>query len=285
VNAPTYFPNLWFTEVHKDHYGICLRIKETLYQKQSRYQFIEVLETFSFGRLLVLDGAVMLTERDEFIYHEMLAHVPLCAHPDPRDVLIIGGGDGGTLREVLKHPSIRRVDLVEIDEEVVETARRFFPTLTTGLEDPRTRLLFQDGIEFAKHQQEEYDAVLVDSTDPVGPAVGLFEDPFYQALHQALRPDGVLSLQCGSPFFDGEFVGENQKRLSGRFPHVATYVAPVVTYPGGLWGFSFASKQHGHSDEGYADRYDQRALKTRYITPEVHQAAFQLPRYIKDLVM
>jgi spermidine synthase len=284
VNEPNYFPNLWFTEVHKDHYGICLRIKETLYQKQSRYQFIEVMETYSFGRLMVLDGAIMLTERDEFVYHEMLTHVPLCAHPEPRDVLIIGGGDGGTLREVLKHPSIRRVDLVEIDEEVVEAARRFFPTLTTGLEDPRTRLLFQDGIEFAKHQREEYDAVLVDSTDPVGPAVGLFEDSFYHALHQALRPDGVLSLQCGSPFFDGEFVGENQKRLGAIFPHVATYVAPVVTYPGGFWGFSFAGKNHGPLDDGYADRFEQRGLKTRYITPQVHQAAFQLPRYIKALV-
>lgn len=284
MNGSNYFPNLWFSEIHKDHYGICLRIRETLYRKKSQYQFIEVLDTFSFGRLLVLDGAIMLTERDEFVYHEMLAHVPLCAHPEPRDVLIIGGGDGGTLREVLKHPSVRRVDLVEIDEEVVEASRKFFPGLSAGLDDPRAKVLIQDGIEFVKQRKGEYDSILVDSTDPVGPAVGLFEEPFYRSLHQALRPDGVLSMQCGSPFFNGRFVGENQERLGATYPRVATYVAPIVTYPGGFWAFTFAGKKYGPLDDGYAERFDQRELKTQYITPGVHQAAFQLPRYIKDLV-
>lgn len=275
---------LWFSETYQDHYAIRLRVKETLFRKQSQYQLIEVMETYAFGRLLALDGAIMLTERDEFVYHEMLVHVPLCAHPEPREVLIIGGGDGGTLRETLKHPSIRRVDLVEIDEEVIQASRRFLPALSASLDDPRARVFSQDGIQFVKNRQGEYDVVLVDSTDPVGPAVGLFDVPFYRDIFHALRPGGIACAQSESPFFNGDWVGAIHLRLRQVFPHVATYVAPIVTYPGGFWSFAFAGKAHGPLEEGHADRHRQRGLDTRYYTPEIHRAAFQLPRYIQDIL-
>ncbi len=275
---------LWFSDVHQNQYGISLRIKETLFRKKSPYQLVEVMDTEGFGRLLTLDGTIMCTERDEFVYHEMLAHVPLCTHPDPREVLIIGGGDGGTLREVLKHPSIRRADLVEIDEEVIQASRRFLPTLNTGFDDPRTRILCRDGIEFVKEQREGYDVVLVDSTDPIGPAVGLFETAFYKDVFGALRAEGILGVQSESPFFDGELMGSIYSNLRTLFPHVAPYLAPVVTYPGGHWSFTFAGKTQNPLEGPHAERYHQREFETRYYTPEVHHAAFQLPRFIQDLL-
>ncbi|MFQ5912664.1 MAG: polyamine aminopropyltransferase [Nitrospinota bacterium] len=275
---------LWFSDIHQNQYGISLRIKETLLRKHSPFQLVEVMETEGFGRLLALDGTIMLTERDEFVYHEMLAHVPLCAHPEPREVLIIGGGDGGTLREALKHPSIRRLDLVEIDEEVIEASRRFLPTLNTGFDDPRTSILFQDGIEFVKGRRDEYDVVVVDSTDPLGPAVGLFEAPFYRNVFQVLRPGGILALQSESPFFDGPLLASINSTLRTLFPHVSPYLAPIVTYPGGHWGFAFAGKAQNALDAPYSDSYRERGLQTRYYTPEIHHAAFQLPRYLQDLL-
>ncbi|MFQ5693173.1 MAG: polyamine aminopropyltransferase [Nitrospinota bacterium] len=275
---------VWFSDVHQNQYGISLRIKETLFREESPYQLVEVMDTEGFGRLLSLDGTIMLTERDEFVYHEMLAHVPLCAHPEPREALIIGGGDGGTLREVLKHPSIRRVDLVEIDEAVIRASRDHLPTLSTGFEDSRTRVLCRDGIAFVKDRRGEYDAVLVDSTDPIGTAVGLFEVPFYTDVFHALRPEGVLAVQSESPFFDGDLVGAVHARLRTLFPHVGTYLAPVVTYPGGHWSFTFAGKSRGPLEGSAAERYRRRNLATRYYTPDVHHAAFQLPPFVQDLL-
>jgi len=274
----------WLTDTHQDQYGISLRVKKTLFREQSAHQLVEVLDTEGFGRLLVLDGIIMCTERDEFVYHEMLVHVPLCAHAEPRDVLVIGGGDGGTLREVLKHPSIRRVDVVEIDETVIQASREFLPTLNTGWDDPRTRVLCRDGIEFLKTQREHYDIVLVDSTDPIGPAVGLFEEAFYRDAFQALRSEGLMALQSGSPFFDGECLRSIHANLRAAFPHVSLYLAPVVTYPGGHWSFTFAGKAHGPLDGPHAGRHRGRELATRYYTPDIHHAALQLPRFIQDLL-
>lgn len=274
----------WLMDSHHDEYLIGLRIKDRLFREQSPFQLVEVFETEGFGRLLTLDGIIMLTERDEFVYHDMLTHLPLCAHPNPRNILIIGGGDGGTLREVLKHPSVQRADLVEIDEMVIRVSREFLPALSVGFDDARTRIFCEDGSRFVREHPNSYDVVLVDSTDPVGPAVGLFEEPFFRSVSECLRPDGVLTLQSESPFFDGDIVRSVVQRLRGIFPHVRLYLAPVVTYPGGHWSFSFAGKAFGPLDGPYADHFSKRGLETRFYTPGIHLASLQLPRFVKDIL-
>ena len=231
----------WLTDAHHNEFLIGLRIKDRLFHKQSGFQSIEVFQTEGFGRLLTLDGVIMLTERDEFVYHDMMVHLPLCAHPNPRDVLIIGGGDGGTLREVLKHPSVQRADLVEIDEMVVQVSQEFFPTLSVGFDNARTNLFYENGTRFVKNHPNSYDVILVDSTDPVGPAVALFEETFFRSVSESLRSNGILTIQSGSPFFDGDLVRSLIHRLCRIFPHVRLYLAPIVTYPGGNWSFSFAA--------------------------------------------
>ncbi len=253
---------------------------EVLWQETTPYQELAVYQTAQYGRMLVLDKAVQTTEADEFFYHEMLVHVPLTAHPDPRRVLIIGGGDGGTLREALKHESVERVDMVEIDERVVEASRRFFPALSAAFADPRANLLIADGIRHvAEARPGEYDCILVDSTDPVGPAVGLFAAEFYQSCHRALGEQGILTVQSESPLANKELIREVGGRLAGLFPHSGVYLGPVPTYPTGLWSYSYGAKGAAISrfDQGRADR-----LNTRYYSAAIHTAVCRLPAFLVE---
>lgn len=271
--------DLWFTEKIEDKAGLTLKIQNTLHSETTAYQKIDVLETEAFGKMLLLDGAVMLTERDEFIYHEMITHVPLFIHPHPRHVLIIGGGDGGTVREVLKHPTIEQIDLVEIDGRVIEICQTYFPEVSSRLNDPRVRLRVEDGISFAKNAKDCYDVVLVDSTDPVGPAEGLFKKAFYEDLYGSLRKDGMMVAQSESPFFHSSVIQKMVGVLREVFPIVKIYLASIPTYPSGLWSFAFCSKQYDpllHFHPGELD------FQTRYYNAEVHRSAFALPNFIKE---
>ncbi|MBI2371521.1 MAG: polyamine aminopropyltransferase [Deltaproteobacteria bacterium] len=270
---------LWYTERQTDNLGLTLRIKETLCVERTAYQELAVLDTYQYGRMLVLDGAVQITEWDEFIYHEMITHVPLCTHPAPRHVLVVGGGDGGTIRETLKHASVERADLVEIDERVIQVSRQHLPFVSRSLDDPRARVPVSDGISFVKKTRAAYDVILVDSTDPVGPAVGLFAPEFYAAVARALRRDGIFVAQCKSPYLDQGLIRQAFSHVSQVFKIPLLYTAAIPTYPSGYWCFLLGSKAHHplQFDEPRA-----RALETRYYSPDVHRAAFALPKFVQD---
>ncbi len=273
--------DLWYMEKFSENWGLSFRIKRGLYSALSDYQRIDVLETEEFGKLLLLDAAIMLTERDEFSYHEMLVHVPLLTHPAPRKVLVIGGGDGGTLREITRHPEVEEVVQVEIDQEVIRVSREFFPQLAKGFDDPRVKIEVADGIKYmAQCPPHSYDVILVDSTDPKGPAEGLFTHQFYAHCHRALKEEGILTVQSGSPYFQQDLLARVHRAFRDLFPIARIYLSGVISY-GGLWAFSLGSKKHDPIQGPIRD-FPHKGL--RYYTPRVHQGAFILPKYLEELL-
>ncbi len=270
---------VWFTEQQAASVRLGLRVDAILAKEKTPYQELVVADTAAYGRMLVLDGAVQTTMTDEFVYHEMLTHVPLTIHPNPRQVAIIGGGDGGAVREVLKHASVDAVHLIEIDQRVVEIARHYFPALSESLSHRKAHVHFTDGIQWIR-QVRNLDVVMVDSTDPVGPAVGLFQPEFYRSVAEALGPEGVMVAQSESPFLQPNVIQTVVRGMRTAFPVVRLYLAAVPTYPSGLWSFTLGAK---HSLPGSIDA--KRAVTpTRYWTPAVHAAAFVLPRFVEDLL-
>ncbi len=257
------------------------RVTRRLHEEQTPYQSLEVYESPLFGRMLVLDGAVQTTEGDEFMYHEMLAHPALCTHPAPRRVLIVGGGDGGALEESLKHP-LERATLVEIDEAVVRASRTYLATVAgEAFDDPRTALVIGDGIAYVGETAERFDVVLVDSTDPEGPALGLFSPAFYAQVARRLTPGGMLVVQSGSAVYQQALIAAVRRHLRPLFPVVRTYLADVAAYPGAVWSFTLASL--GPDPLGVAqDEIGRRTrgFGLRAYTPARHHAAFDLPPYL-----
>lgn len=279
-----------YTEFWDGRSGLTLGVQDVLFSRQSDFQHVQVLQTDAFGRVLTLDGLVMVTERDEFVYHEMISHPALCLLPDPRRVLVVGGGDGGTVREVLRHPGVEHVDLVEIDGLVVEASRRFFPEVSSALDDPRLKLHVADGLAFVAQAADAfYDYVVVDSTDPVGFAEGLFGEDFYRDCARITTPQGILASQSESPF-DRAFqdsIREAHTLLGRLFGQAYMYLAHIPTYPMGLWSFTMASKVlHPVRDfdaARAAERLAPFADALRYYTPALHQGAFALPRFVQRL--
>jgi spermidine synthase len=268
-----------FAEPPLSGYRQHMEIRALLRDEQSLYQHVQVLDTAPFGRMLVLDDAVQTTIADEAAYHEMLVHVPMLAHPAPRQVLIVGGGDGGTLRRVLQHP-IQRVVQVEIDEAVIRLSREFLPEISAGAyDDPRADVIVGDGVAYLETQSAAFDVVLIDSTDPVGPAEGLFTTDFYQTVRRALRPGGLMASHCGSPVLMADGWLRTVSTLEGVFGIVQPYLAYVPAYPGGLWGMVAASEScSAHRPDPY--RLSQLAGdldELSYYTPDVHMASFALP--------
>ena len=275
--------NLWFTEKHEKT-GLTYQVKETLFQGRSEFQDVAVLDTFDYGRMLTIDGFVMTTERDEYVYHEMIAHVPMTAHPAPKRVLVVGGGDGGTVREVLRHPSVTHVDLCEIDAMVIEQSKIWLPTIAGALDDPRVTIHVRDAIAFMAEQKDRYDVILIDSTDPIGPGEGLFTEGFYRDCLRALTADGILAAQTESPFsMQAEFARAYSK-LFKVFPIVSCYYGVVPTYAGQLWTWSFCSKAHGPFAQ--LEQKNLKALEeqTRYYNRELHRGAFALPSYVRRML-
>jgi spermidine synthase len=272
--------SIWYTEKHTPHSGITMEVRKSIYHGESEYQTIDILDTFEFGRMLLLDGVVMLTERDEFVYHEMLAHVPLNTHPSPEKVLVVGGGDGGTVREALKHPQVREVTLVEIDRMVVEAALEHLPFISKGLRDPRTKIVYGDGVRFISDTPPgSYDVILVDSTDPVGPAEALFTEDFFRNCAAALGPDGVFVTQSESPFYHMPFMVDIYRKMSGIYPQVGFYFAAVPTYPSGNWSFLMGSRAGNTSLPECRDHVD---LPTKYYDRQIHLASFAVPRFLAE---
>jgi len=271
----------WLDARDSDTLMIRHRVVNSVHKERSAYQEIEVIDTVDFGRMLLLDGIIQTSVRDEFIYHEMLAHVPLFVHPNPKRVLIIGGGDGGTLRETLKHPSVEEVHLVEIDERVIDASRKYMPELSVGFDDPRAKVVIRDGIEYVAEVKGAYDVILIDAPDPEGAAVGLFSTDFYANARDALGDDGVLAAQTESPFIDPKLVKEIYDRIWAQFPLCRLYTAHVPSYSVGIWSFALALKR-----PEMFERYRRAGgeFKTRYYNSEIHAAAFALPEYILELL-
>jgi spermidine synthase len=267
---------LEFREIHAAGSGLFFRATRRLLSEKTPYQKMEIYETASHGRVLLLDGLVQTTEGDEFFYHEMLVHPAMMTHPRPREILIIGGGDGGTLREVLRHPVTSAV-LVEIDARVIEACRKYFPGLSSSFADKRAEIVVGDGNRYVRETDRRFDVVLVDSSDPVGPSAVLHQKDFYAALKRRLRPGGIIAAQAGAPLFYLEHLRRKRIFLEDLFSYALYYLGPVPTYPGGLWCYAFLSdrvnplKQPPGKVPG----------KLKYYNADVHRAAFALPEFLK----
>ncbi len=273
--------DLWVEERHRDYYGTRFRCKKVLFSGKSKYQHIDVIETKGHGRMLLNDGIVMLSEKDEFVYHEMMAHIPLFIHPQPEKVLIIGGGDGGVAREVLRHKSITQCVLVEIDKMVVDVSKQYFPDIACSFTDSRLQLNIQDGVQFVKETNQKFDVVLVDSTDPLGPAKPLFSEKFYKDVSIMLEEDGILVVQAESPFFEIETQKFILQSLKSIFPLISLYNYSNTVYPGGLWSFAFASKKYHPIKDFKKEKVKQTNWNLSYYNECVHLAAFSQPEFVK----
>lgn len=271
----------WMEEKHTDGYKVEWKIKNILHEEKTPFQELAVVDTWEWGKTLVLDGAVQITEKDEFIYHEMIVHPAMYTHPNPEKVLIIGGGDGGTLREVLKHKSVKKADMVEIDGRVVENSKRFFPEVACAFTDSRAYLMIEDGIKYVKHTKEKYDLIIVDSSDPVGPAVELFGLEFYKEAYKVLHDDGMIVVQSESPVFFPDAFLKVQSYLSDVFPYKFVYLATCMTYVSGPWSFTIGSKKY--KPDNFPD--DKKLVDSlKYYNENVHKAAFALPTFIKQML-
>jgi spermidine synthase len=272
---------LWYTEYQTPNLGIACKIKKTLHTEKSEFQDIAVIETEQYGRMLVLDGIIMTTIEDEFVYHEMITHIPLFTHKNPKKVLVVGGGDGGSIREIIKHPSVEKAVLAEIDGRVIEVSKQYLPEISCGLSDKRVEVNVVDGIKYVQDNKNEFDIIIVDSTDPIGPAVGLFSVDFYKSVYEALKEDGIFVAQTESPFINKDFIKEINVSVKSIFPITRLYTATIPTYPTGLWCFTMGSKKY---DPLKTDITKIPAIDTKYYTPEIHKAAFILPKFVSDFI-
>jgi spermidine synthase len=274
----------WYYEENAGAARLGIRVRELLHEETSPYQKLSVYDTVFFGRVLTIDDVVMLTERDEFVYHEMLVHVPLCSMPQPRRVLIIGGGDCGALREALKHPGIEKVVQCDIDERVTRVSEKYFPWVGEACRDPRAELVFADGIDYVTRHPESFDLIVVDSTDPVGPATGLFVRDFYAAVSRALRPGGVMTAQTESPHWDPDLVASIYREIRASFRHADAYACWLPTYPSGCWTLAYASPDRRHDDFFDEQRAFDIETTCRYYNRALQRGAFALPTFARDAV-
>lgn len=282
-----YMTQQWIEETLYDNWGQRFRVVKELARVKSDFQDIVVFESDSHGRVLLLDGVVQITERDEFVYQEMLTHVPLFTHAEPRRVLIIGAGDGGVLRRVLEHPGVEKAVMVEIDGSVIELSKKYLPGIAgDAWNNPRAEVIVGDGIDYVKRAADgSFDVIIVDSTDPIGVGEVLFTDEFYENCARILSAEGLIVNQCGVPFMQADELHETSARRAQFFPHVSAYVAAVPTYVGGFMTLGIASKGKNPAQQN-AEEVRARAVqagiagKTDYWTPEIHVGAFNLPPYI-----
>lgn len=278
----------WFEETLYDHWRQSFRVTREITRIKGPMQDIALFETPGFGRVLTLDGVIQVTTGDEFIYHEMLAHVPVYAHGAVRSVCVVGGGDGGMLRELLKHRSVERAVLVEIDAAVIDFCHQHLPSVSDGaFDDPRTAIVIADGIEYMAHCQEKFDLIVIDSTDPIGPGGVLFTEPFYKDCARCLTTDGIVVNQNGVPFLQGEEIADTWKRRRPHYADVSYYLAAVPTYVGGFMALGWASasaRARTESSETIHARFAAAPVATRYYTPDIHKASFALPPYIQEYI-
>lgn len=278
--------DLWYSEAHTKSVKFAIKVNKQLFSAQSEFQRIDIFESEEFGRFLTLDGLMMLTEKDEFIYHEMIVHVPMAVHPDVKKVLVIGAGDGGAIRELTRYKTIESIDFVEIDEMVVDVCKKYLPQTACAFDDERVHPYFQDGLKFIRKHVDEYDLIIVDSTDPFGPGEGLFTKEFYGNCYKALKQDGIMVNQHESPFYEEDAVAMKRahKRIVESFAISRVYQAHIPTYPSGHWLFGFASKKYHPVRDLNADKWNALGLKTRYYNTNLHRGSFCLPNYVQEML-
>lgn len=277
---------LWFSEEHTKNIKLSIKVDKQLYTAQSPYQRIDVFESYDFGRFLTLDGLMMLTEKDEFIYHEMIVHIPMAVHPKVERVLVIGAGDGGVVRELTRYATIAHIDMVEIDEMVVDVCKTYLPHTACAFDDPRLHIHYEDGLKFIRRYEGLYDLIIVDSTDPFGPGEGLFTKEFYGNCFKALKEDGIMVNQHESPFYPDDALAMQRahKRIIEFFEISRVYQAHIPTYPSGHWLFGFSSKKYHPVRDLDAKKWEALGLATQYYNTNLHKGAFYLPNYVEVLL-
>ena len=277
---------LWYTDQHTKDVRFSMKSKRQLASFESEFQQIDILETYEYGRVLVLDGELMITEKDEFIYHEMITHVPMAVHPKVEKVLVIGAGDGGTIRELCRYDNIKQIDMVEVDKDIVRLCKEYMPFTACKLTDPRVFMYFEEGLRFVRGKKDEYDLIIVDCADPFGPAEGLFTREFYGNCFKALKEDGILINQHESPFYNEHrnSVAKAHRHITSVFPLSTVYQCHIPSYPSGHWLFGFASKQYDPIKDLNEAAWNDLALPVRYYNTDLHKGCFYLPNYVKELL-
>ena len=274
----------YYQEITPAGFGIAIKKKEVLFSGQSEFQKVEVIDSDSIlGKFLTLDDLMMCTEGDEHHYHEMIGHVPMMHHSNPKSVLVIGGGDGGTVREVLKHKTVEKVVLCEIDGMVIDACKEFLPSMASELDNPKVEVKVEDAIEFIKDKVDEYDVILIDSTDPMGPGEGLFTEEFYTNVKKSMRKGGILAAQSESPVVNKEEISKMYKLLKKVFPICSTYTSNIPTYPGGYWAWAFCSMEVEPLSYYAEDRESDIVPSCKIYNREYHNARFALPNYLREL--
>lgn len=271
----------WFFEEHKKTLRVGFKVKKVLFDQKSQFQSVKIVETEAYGNMLINDDIVMTCERDEFIYHEMISHVPLFTHPHPQNVLIIGGGDGGTAREVLKHPSLKKCVMVEIDSLVVEACRKHLKVTSQSLDHPLLDLKIEDGAAYVSGQKNFFDVIIVDSSDPIGPAEILFGKEFYKNVFEALKPDGLVVAQGESFLYEMDVQRRLLHNVKDLFDKVGFYNYGNLTYPGSNWSFLFASKKYHPLQDFKETRIKESKIDFRYYNAGIHKCSFSHPQFVK----
>lgn len=277
---------MWFHDEHTDNVKLAIRVDYQVFSAQSEIQRIDVLESKEFGKILVVDGDLMLTEKDEFIYHEMISHVPMAVHSQVEKILVIGGGDGGVVRELAKYDTVEQIDVVEADPLLVEMCRKYFPQMACSLNDPRVHIYHEDGLRFIRSKSDAYDLIIIDSPNPFGAGEGLFTKEFYGNCFNALHEDGIMINQHESPFYKEEAFQcqRMHKRIIESFPISRIYQAHIPSYPSGHWLFGFASKRYHPIHDMDGIQWKLRGIQTKYYLPRLHEGVFALPAYVEELV-
>ena len=280
VTRPKRTNDIWLTEYSTDNLRLSMRVKEYIHSEKTPYQELLIADTYEYGRVLMLDGAYQLTERDEFTYSEMMAHVPLCANKNPENVLIIGGGDGAIMREVLKHECVKKCTLIDIDERVVECSKKYLPFASCSFSDSRADVKCIDALKYIRETSERFDVIIIDSTDPVDFAAGLFQSNFYQDVKRVMNPDAMMSELTESPFTDKDLMTQAINEMRKVFPLVKLYWGVVPTYPSGMWTYGIAANNAGDDPSQPVRKVND----TRYYTSQIHKNAFILPPFLEDMI-
>ncbi len=274
---------LYYTQQQTDDIRLSIKVKQHLFTGESEFQKVDIFDSEEMGRCLIIDGIVMLTSKDEFIYHDMIVHIPMATNPNIKKALVIGGGDGGTVRELTRYSTLEQIDMVEIDKMVVDACREYIPLTAGKLDDKRVTLRFEDGAAFIKNTKTSYDLIIVDSTDPIGPGEGLFTNEFYQDCYNALSSDGILINQCESPFYEknAKEMRRAARKIQKLFPISTVYQYNMPTYPSGHWLFGFASKTFDPIKDFNRDHWLSLGIETKYYNPDLHIGSFMIPTYVK----
>ena len=277
---------LWYTEKHTETVDFSIKVNKQIYSEKSPFQQIDFFESDEFGTFFTLDGLMMVNEKDEFVYHDMISHVAMATNPDIKRVLIIGGGDGGSVRELTRYKTIEKIDMVEIDEMVVRACQKYLPLTASKLTDPRVTLYFEDGVKFVEGKVGEYDLVIVDSTDPIGPGEGLFTESFYQNCYNALSENGILVNQNESPYYPdyAREMKRSHRKIKKIFPISKVYQFHMPTYPSGHWLFGFASKTLDPIKDFKKEEWEALGIETKYYNTDLHTGCFALPTFVRKML-